>query len=57
VQLEPNDIVYVPLTPYHTLARYLDVIVTTFARTVGVNAGARAVTRGQAVGISVPVGP
>jgi polysaccharide export outer membrane protein len=57
VQLEPNDIIYVPLTPYHTLTGYLDVILTTFARTVGVNAGARAVTRGQAVGISVPVGP
>lgn len=57
VRLEPNDIVYVPLTPYHTLTRYLDLILTTFARTVGVNAGARAVSRGQAVGISVPVGP
>jgi polysaccharide export outer membrane protein len=42
VALEPNDIVYVPRTPYHVLARYLDLIVTTFARTVGVNAGAHA---------------
>lgn len=57
VPLEARDIVYVPLTPYHTLTRYLDLILGTFARTVGVNAGARAVSRGQAVGISVPVGP
>jgi polysaccharide export outer membrane protein len=57
VRLEPNDIVYVPLAPYRTITRYLDLILTTFARTVGVNAGARAVSRGQAVGISVPVGP
>ncbi len=57
VRLEPDDIVYVPLTPYHTLTRYMDLILATFARTVGVNAGARAVSRGQAVGISVPVGP
>ncbi len=57
VPLEANDIVYVPLTPYHVLTRYLDLILSTFARTVGVNAGARAVARGQAIGISVPVGP
>lgn len=57
VRLEPDDIVYVPLTPYHTLTRYLDLILTTFARTIGVNAGARAVSRGESIGISVPVGP
>lgn len=57
VQLAPDDIVYVPRTPYHTLTRYLDLILTTFARTIGVNAGARAVSRGEAIGISVPVGP
>ena len=57
VQLEADDIVYVPLAPYRTLTRYLDLILTTFARTVGVNAGARAVSRGESIGISVPVGP
>ncbi|MBI3885805.1 MAG: SLBB domain-containing protein [Opitutae bacterium] len=55
--LEANDIVYVPLAPYRTVTRYLDLILSTFARTVGVNAGARVATHGQAVGISVPVGP
>lgn len=57
VPLEPHDIVYVPAAPYRLLTRYADIILTTFARTVGVNAGARAVSRGAAIGITVPVGP
>jgi protein involved in polysaccharide export with SLBB domain len=57
VRLEPNDIVYVPRTPYHVLARYLDLIVTTFVRTVGVNAGARAANVDTNINVSVPVGP
>ena len=57
VALEPNDIVYVPRTPYNVLTRYLDLIVTTFVRTVGVNAGARAADVDRSIGISVPVGP
>jgi protein involved in polysaccharide export with SLBB domain len=57
VVLEPNDIVYVPYTPYRVLTRYVDMILDTFARTVGVNEGARAVSRGVApVGVNVPVG-
>jgi polysaccharide biosynthesis/export protein len=55
--LEPHDIVYVPLTPYRTATRYLDLILDTFARTVGANEGARAVSRSAApVGVNVPVG-
>jgi polysaccharide export outer membrane protein len=57
VQLEANDIVYVPRTPYHLLTRYLDLIVTTFVRTVGVNAGARAANVDRNIAISVPLGP
>ena len=57
VKLEPNDIVYVPRAPYHVLARYLDLIVTTFVRTVGVNAGARAADVDGGINISVPLGP
>lgn len=57
VALEPHDIVYVPLAPCRVLTRYVDLILTTFARTIGVNAGARAVSRGESIGISVPVGP
>jgi protein involved in polysaccharide export with SLBB domain len=57
VVLEPQDIVYVPFTPYHVLTRYVDMILDTFVRTVGVNEGARAISR-QAVpvGVNVPVG-
>lgn len=51
VPLEPRDIVFVPFTPYRTLSRYADLILTTFVRTVGVNEGARAVS-----GSTVPVG-
>lgn len=57
VRLEPNDIVYVPHTPYRVLARYLDLIVTTFVRTVGVNAGAKAANVDTGINVSVPIGP
>ena len=57
VVLEPQDIVYVPFTPYRVLTRYVDTILDTFARTIGVNEGARAVTRTAIpVGVNVPVG-
>ena len=56
VKLEPNDIVYVPRTPYHVLARYLDLIVNTFVRTIGVNAGARAAGVDSNVNVVVPIG-
>jgi protein involved in polysaccharide export with SLBB domain len=56
VFLEPHDIVYVPYTPYRTLTRYMDLILQTFAQTVGVNEGAHAIdsNAGQ-VGVSVQV--
>lgn len=57
VLLEPHDIVYVPYYPERFLRRYLDLIVTTFVRTVGVNAGARAADVDTDIGISVPIGP
>lgn len=57
VVLDPQDIVYVPFTPYRVLTRYVDNILDTFARTIGVNEGARAITRQAApVGVNVPVG-
>ena len=57
VALAPDDIVYVPYTPYHVLTRYVDMILDTFVRTVGVNEGARAITREAVpVGVNVPVG-
>lgn len=58
IVLEPQDIVYVPHSPYRILTRYLDTILTTFVRVVGVNEGARAVTdRAAPVGVNVPLGP
>ncbi|MCC5789301.1 MAG: SLBB domain-containing protein [Opitutales bacterium] len=41
VLLEPHDIVYVPLAPQRHLTRYLDIILSSFGRTVGINAGSR----------------
>ncbi len=58
ILLQPDDIVYVPYTPYRVLTRYVDMILDTFVRTVGVNEGARAISRQAApVGVNVPVGP
>jgi polysaccharide export outer membrane protein len=56
VLLEPGDIVYVPLTPYHILTDYADLIVTTFVRSWSANMGIRAAQGSLAVGVSVPVG-
>lgn len=56
VRLEPQDIVYVPYTPYRTLKRYVNLILDTFVRATGVNEGARAIDPNiQPPGISVPV--
>ena len=58
VVLEPHDIVYVPFSPYRVLTRYVDIILDTFVRTVGANAGTRVVIPGAApVGPNVPIGP
>ncbi|HWA10521.1 MAG TPA: polysaccharide biosynthesis/export family protein [Opitutaceae bacterium] len=51
VRLEPGDIVYVPYRPERILDRYVNLILDTFARTVGINAGARIVS-----GNSTPIG-
>jgi protein involved in polysaccharide export with SLBB domain len=56
VRLEPQDIVYVPYTPYRTLKRYVNLILDTFVRATGVNEGARAIDPNiLPPGISVPV--
>jgi len=57
VRLEPGDIVYVPFVPYRTLNRYVNLILDTFARTVGVNAGAHAAGGNVSpVGVNVSLG-
>ncbi len=56
VVLEASDIVYVPDSPHRVITRYVDLILDTFARTVGVNEGARAVGGNAVSGVSVGVG-
>jgi protein involved in polysaccharide export with SLBB domain len=55
ILLEPHDIVYVPLSPYRVLTRYLELIVNTFANSIAANEGIAA-SGGVRVGVAVPVG-
>ena len=58
VLLKPNDIVYVPLSPYRYLRRYVDVILNTFVSSSAINAGSYAVTEQDEYkgGVFIPVG-
>lgn len=54
VLLQAGDIVYVPFSPFRTVERYVNLILNTFVTTVGINEGARAVTRNfEPVGVSI----
>ncbi len=58
VVLQPKDIVYVPLSPYRYIDRYLELIVNTFVSSAAINAGSKAVGV-QPTGIGgvfIPVG-
>jgi polysaccharide export outer membrane protein len=56
--LEPNDIVYVPLSPYRYLRKYADIILNTFVSSVAINAGTRWVVKQPTggAGVFIPVG-
>jgi len=58
MRLEAGDIVFVPYAPYRTLERYANLILDTFARTIGVNAGAHAAGSGNvsSIGINISAG-
>jgi len=59
VMLNPGDIVYVPLTRYRYLRKYVDVALNTFVSTVAINAGSKFTTpSGGKAGntITIPVG-
>jgi len=58
IQLKPRDIVYVPLSPYRYLRRYVEVILNTFVASTAINAGSYAVTKQQEYtgGVFIPVG-
>ncbi len=58
VRLEAGDIVFVPYAPERVLTRYVNLILDTFARTVGVNAGARIISGNTApIGVGVNISP
>lgn len=59
IKLEPQDIVYVPFTPYRRLKRYLNLILDTFVSSVAINEGTRAVLGQEdagATGVVIPIG-
>jgi polysaccharide export outer membrane protein len=58
VALQPRDIVYVPLTRYRYLRKYLDIALNTFVSSVAINAGSQLTTPrgGGPSGITIPVG-
>ena len=59
ILLEPQDIVYVPYTPYRTITRYANLVLDSFARSIGANEGSRAFngkTASVSVNVNVPGG-
>jgi polysaccharide export outer membrane protein len=58
VPLQPNDIVYVPLTRYRYLRKYLDVALNTFVSSVAINEGTKISTpRNNGIpGVIIPAG-
>lgn len=58
VQLQPNDIVYVPLTRYRYLRKYLDVALNTFVSSMAINEGTKISTpRNNGIpGVIIPAG-
>jgi hypothetical protein len=59
VALQPRDIVYVPLTRYRYLRKYVDIALNTFVSSVAINAGTKLAVPsggGGPSGITIPVG-
>lgn len=59
IALQPNDIVYVPFTPYRYLRKYAEIALNTFVNSVAINAGARLAPTppgGRGAGVFIPVG-
>ena len=57
--LEPQDIVYVPLSPFRVLRRYYELIESTFVSSVAINEGTRAVSKQNVTtqtGVFIPFG-
>jgi polysaccharide biosynthesis/export protein len=58
IALEPQDIVYVPFSPYRYLVRYVELAIDTFVSSAAINAGIRAagVPQTGGAGVFIPVG-
>ena len=58
VILQPNDIVYVPLTRYRYLRKYIDIALNTFVSSVAINAGTKLSQppNGVISGVIIPAG-
>jgi len=58
VQLEPQDIVYVPFKPYRYLTKYADIAMQTFVSSVAINEGSRAALGRESApaGVFIPLG-
>lgn len=56
VLLKPKDLIYVPQTPPASLAGYADLVISTFARTVAANEGARAGGATKPLNVNIGVG-
>ena len=59
MELQPQDIVYVPFSPYRYLQHYAELIVNTFVSSVAINAGTRPLGQPPTIGgagVFIPVG-
>lgn len=57
VLLKPKDLVFIPQSSPDSLAAYADLIVSTFARTIAANEGARAAGAASPVGLNLGITP
>jgi protein involved in polysaccharide export with SLBB domain len=58
IALQPQDIVYVPFSPYRYLTKYVELAINTFVSSAAINAGERAVAKVPVggAGVFIPVG-
>lgn len=57
VLLKPKDLVFIPQSSPSSLAAYADLVVSTFARTIAANEGARAAGSESPVGLNLGITP
>jgi hypothetical protein len=58
VRLEPQDIVWVPNSPFERVDLYVKQVLSVFVRTVAANEGLQAVEgKTQGVGVNIGIGP